>query len=193
MTKEIASDGDFITIARVVKTQGRRGEVAAELHTDFPEKFAERKRIFAWMKDGSRRELQLEDHWPHKGQMVLKFAGIDDISGGEELISSELQVPRSERAELETGAYFISELVGCAVFDHGRAIGTLKAIEFGSGEAPNLVIEGKREFLVPFAEAYLSSVDTEAKRLEMNLPEGLLEVDAPLSKKEKRQQQEKEI
>ena len=78
---------DFITIARVTKTQGRVGEVAAALLTDFPERFATRKRLFA-MSEGNkpRRELQVENHWFHKGQVVLKFAGVDSISQAEELI-----------------------------------------------------------------------------------------------------------
>ncbi len=73
------SQGEFITIARVVKPQGRVGEVSAELFTDFPERFAERRHLFALGTTGNRRELELEDFWPHKGRMILKFAGIDNI------------------------------------------------------------------------------------------------------------------
>ncbi len=184
---------DFITVARVRKTQGRIGEVAADIFTDFPEKFAERKRLWAWLPDGSRRELKLEDHWPHKGQIVLKFAGVDSISDAEQLLGSELQIERAERAELEAGAIYISDLVGCVVMDGETEVGTVSGIDPSSGEAPNLIIKnGGREFLVPFAEAYLRKVDTAGKRIEMQLPEGLLELDAPLSKEEKQQQQRSE-
>jgi 16S rRNA processing protein RimM len=191
MTARMATGSeDFITVARVRKTQGRIGEVAADIFTDFPEKFAERKRLWAWLPDGSRRELKLEDHWPHKGQIVLKFAGVDSISDAEQLLGSELQIERAERAELEAGAIYISDLVGCVVMDGETEVGTVSGIDPSSGEAPNLVVKnGGREFLVPFAEAYLRKVDTAGKRVEMQLPEGLLELDAPLSKEEKQQQQ----
>jgi len=185
---------EFITIAKVVKTQGRHGEVAAEIHTDFPEKFSERKRLFAWLPDGSRRELNVEDHWPHKDRVVLKFAGVDDISAAEKLIGSELQVPLSERAMLEAGTYYISDLVGLRLLEQEREIGQVTGVEFGAGEAPNLVVKaasGGKEFLVPFAKAYLVNVDLESRQLEMRLPEGLLEVDAPLNQEEKRLQQKK--
>jgi 16S rRNA processing protein RimM len=186
----VSSEGGYITIARVAKTQGRHGEVAADLYTDFPEKFAERKRLFALAEDGSRRELQVEDHWPHKGWMVLKFAGIDSIDDAEGLLRCELQIPSSERAELEEGAAFVSDLVGCVVIDHGREVGTVKDVEFTSGTAPLLVVQqDKRELLIPFAGSYLKKLDTAAKRIEMELPEGLLELDAPLSQDEKKQQQ----
>src|SRR3954469_12087752 len=105
-----AASQEFITIARVVKTQGRHGEVAAELHTDFPEKFAERKKLFALDADGKRRELQLVEHWPHKSYVVLKFAGVDSISDAEALVGSEIQVPREQRAEVEACAAYVSDL-----------------------------------------------------------------------------------
>ena len=181
---------EFITIARVAKTQGRKGEVAADLHTDFPEKFAERKRLFALRKDGSRRELQVEDHWPHKGWMVLKFAGVDDMAAAEALIGCELQIPLAERAPLDEGATYISDLVGVKVFDGTREVGEIKDVQFGSGEAPTLVLRsGTKEVLVPYAAAFLKRLDVSGKRLEMELPEGLLEVDAPVSKKEKRRRE----
>jgi 16S rRNA processing protein RimM len=186
---ETGSHKEFVTVARVRKAQGRIGEVAADLYTDFPEKFAERKRLWAWLPDGSRREMSLEDHWLHKGQIVLKFAGVDSISDAEQLLGSELQIEGAQRAELEAGAVYISDLVGCVVTDGGREIGTVAGIDPSSGEAPNLrVMQGAREFLVPFAEAYLRKLDVAGKRIDMQLPEGLLELDAPLSAEEKKQQ-----
>ena len=73
--------------------QGRRGEVLAKLHTDFPERFEERRQLSGFAADGSRRELQLEEHWFHKGGVVLKFAGVDSISDAEQLAGLELQIP----------------------------------------------------------------------------------------------------
>jgi 16S rRNA processing protein RimM len=183
-----AATQEFITIARVVKSQGRHGEVAAELHTDFPEKFAERKKLFALDADGKRRELQLESHWLHKSYVVLKFAGVGSIDHAEALVGSEIQVPRELRAEIEADAAYVSDLVGCEVFDHGRAIGSVKDVQFGAGEAPLLVVsEGARELLIPFAQEFVAGIDIQGKRVEMKLPAGMLELDAPLSQEEKQE------
>jgi 16S rRNA processing protein RimM len=184
-----APQTEFVTIAKVIKPQGRRGEVAAALLTSFPERFAACERLYALSADGKqRRELRLEDHWFHKGQVVLKFAGVEEISQAEHLVGCEIQVPREERAALEDGSVYVSDLVGCAVFDAGREIGTIRDVQFGSGEAPLLVIKGAREYLVPLATAYIEKMAPAEKRLEMKLPEGMLELDAPLTQEEKERQ-----
>jgi 16S rRNA processing protein RimM len=197
----MSDENEFVAIARVSKTQGRHGEVAATLLTDFPELFRTRKKLFALSGSGNakqsvavdpvRRQLDLEEHWFHKGMVVLKFAGVDSISDAETLIGSEIQIPRSERAELASGEFFVSDLVGCTVTDSGHEIGRIKDVQFGSGEAPLLVIEGGKEYLVPFAGAYIEKILLEQKRLEMKLPEGMLDLDAPLNQEEKQRQHEK--
>src|SRR5258705_13292963 len=93
------ASGEWISLAVVIKTQGRRGEVAVELHTDIPDRFREGMRLWALAKDGQRREVQVEDLWPHKGMLVLKFAGVDTISDAEPLVGAELQLPTRERAK----------------------------------------------------------------------------------------------
>ncbi len=171
--------------------QGRRGEVAAELHTSFPERFAERRELSGLAEDGSRCELQLQEHWFHKGHVVLKFAGVDSISDAERLAGMELQIPAEERAELEAGAAYISDLVGCEVVNRGSVVGAVADVQFGAGEAPLLVVKrGELEFLVPYAEAFLKSADLAARRIEFELPEGLLEVQSPLNDEEKRRQKQ---
>jgi len=183
---------NFVTLARVVKTQGRHGEVAVEVHSDIPGRLHAGLRVFALADDDSRRELKVEDAWPHKNWVVLKFAGVDSISDAEPLVGSELQVPLSERADLEPGAAYVSDLVGCAVSDRGREVGTVSDVRFGSGEAPLLVIgSGKSELEIPYAQEFLARVDLERKRIEMNLPEGLFAVNAPLTDDEKKQQQKR--
>lgn len=180
---------EFITLARVVKTQGRHGEVAVELHSDVPDRLHQGLRLLALSEDGNRRELQIENAWPHKEFLVLKFAGVESISEAETLAGCELQVARSERAELDEGAAYVSDLVGCTLADHGKDVGVVSDVRFGAGEAPLLVVgSGKSELEIPFAQAFLVQVDLEGKRIEMNLPEGLLEVNAPLTAEEKRQQ-----
>jgi 16S rRNA processing protein RimM len=184
----VTSNTEFVTLARVVKTQGRHGEVAAESHTDVPDRFVEGMRLYALPESGERRELKLEDLWPHKGHLILKFAGIDSISEAESLVRSELQVPRSERAELEPGWTYVSDLVGCTVFDGDQEIGKIEDVQFGAGEAPLLVVKGqaKLPYEIPYAEPYIASVDLQAKQLRMKLPEGLLAVNAPLTEEEKK-------
>lgn len=180
---------EFVTLARVIKTQGRHGEVAVQVHSDIPDRLHPGLRLFALAQDNSRRELQIDDAWPHKDWLVLKFAGVESISDAELLIGSELQVPASERAELEAGAAYISDLIGCVLFDRDREVGTVCDVRFGAGEAPLLVVgSGKNELEIPYAQEFLVRVDLEGKRLDMNLPEGLLEVNAPLTEEEKREQ-----
>jgi 16S rRNA processing protein RimM len=181
---------EFITLARVVKTQGRHGEVAAEFHSDVPDRFAEGMKLFALSKSGdSRREVEIESLWPHKGLLVLKFVGVDSMSDAETLIGSELQVPRTERAELEQGWNYVSDLVGCTVFDHGNEIGRIEDVQFGTGEAPLLIVTGAggKKCDVPFAEAYLEGVDLPQRQVRMTLPDGMLEINAPLTAEEKSQ------
>src|SRR5438270_5657622 len=193
----MTEEAEFVTIARVAKTQGRHGEVAATLLTDFPELFETRRKLFVLGDSGKqsgpaeRRRLDLDEHWFHKGMVVLKFAGVDSISDAEMLVGSEIQIPRSERAALGSDEFYVSDLAGCTVTDSGKEIGRIKDVQFGSGEAPLLVIEGEKEYLVPFAAAYIEKIALEQKRLEMKLPEGLLELDAPLNQEEKQRQHEK--
>lgn len=187
----VSTGGEFITLARVVKTQGRHGEVAAEVHTDVPDRFAAGMKLLAMAgAEAARRELEIESLWPHKGLLVLKFRGVDSMSDGEALIGSELQVPQAERAQLDEGWNYISDLVGCALFDHGKEIGRIEDVQFGAGEAPLLMVAAQedKKFDVPFAEAYLERVDVERKQVRMNLPEGMLEINAPMTEEEKRQQ-----
>jgi 16S rRNA processing protein RimM len=176
----------------VVKTQGRRGEVASEILSDIPERFTIGMRLMALPREaeGRRRELEVKELWPHKGMLVLKFAGVDSISDAEVLVGSELQVPRSERSKLQTGWNYVSDLVGCTVLDQGKDIGRIEDVQFGAGEAPLLIVRDAKARLleVPFAEAYLDRVDVQQKQVHMTLPEGLLEVNAPLTAEEKREQ-----
>ena len=163
------------------------------MHTDVPDRFRVGLKLFALVQDNSRRELRVEELWPHKALLVLKFAGVDSISDAELLIGCELQVPRSERARLESGWNYVSDLVGCVVFDSGREIGKIEDVQFGAGEAPLLIVvsgvgAGSKRYEIPYAEAYLKSVDLDRKQIQMQLPEGMLELNAPLTAEEKEQQ-----
>ena len=144
--------------------------------------------MFAVSSTGDRRELELEDFWPHKGRMVLKFAGIGSIDSAATLTGAEIQIPREQRAQLEAGSFYVSDLVGCRVFasEGGAAVrelGPVTNVLFGAGEAPLLEVrEGTRELLIPFVEGYTKQVDLDGRRIELELPEGMLELDAPLGR-----------
>jgi 16S rRNA processing protein RimM len=184
-------NGEFITLARVVKTQGRHGEVAAEVHSDVPDRFSAGMKLFALGKaQDARRELEVEDLWPHKGLVVLKFCGVESMTDAEALIGSDLQVPSAERAQLDRGWNYVSDLVGCIVFDRAREIGRIEDVQFGAGEAPLLVVVAKsgKRFDVPFAEAYLDTVNVTQRQVRMNLPEGMLQINAPMTAEEKLEQ-----
>jgi 16S rRNA processing protein RimM len=175
----------------VVKTQGRRGEVAGEIYSDIHERFAAGMKLLALPREpnASRRELEVEELWPHKGLLVFKFAGVNSISEAETLVGCELQVPQSQRSELRAGWNYVSDLVGCSVLDHDREIGRIEDVQFGAGEAPLLIVRAASRLLeIPFAEAYLDHVDIAGKQVRMNLPDGLLDVNAPLTAEEKREQ-----
>ena len=183
------NDDEFITIARVVKTQGRRGEVGVDLLTDFPERFEPGARVFALRQNGERCELLINDVWPHKGMLILKFKGVDTMNDAEALQKSEIQVPLSERKQLESGTWYVSDLVGCTVTDNGREIGSVAEVEFGAGEAPLLIVrQGKQEHMIPLTEAFTERVDIGQKKIALHLPEGMLEINAPLTGEEKKQQ-----
>ncbi len=182
---------EFVTIARIAKPQGRHGEVIADILTDFPESFAQRKRLFLLGPSSSaRREMELEGFWLHKGRVVLKFMAVDSIADAAKLAGHDVQVRQSERIALEPGSFYVSDLVGCTVWDQSsqppREVGTVEAIEKGAGAAPLLnVRKGKAEYQLPFAEEFIKRVDTENKILELTLPAGLLEINGPLSQEEK--------
>lgn len=178
----------WVWLARIRRPQGRKGEVLAELLTDFPEKFSERRRLWLIREDGTAppRQVELLNHWPHKGGMVLHFAGVDSISAAEELDGLIVAIPRSERAPLGEDEVYISDLIGCALVDvaGGAAVhvGEIKDVDRTAGPVALLVVRGQAgEILIPFARSYLRRIDLEAGRVEMALPEGLVDLNAPES------------
>ena len=182
----------FTAIARILRPQGRRGEVLADLLTDFPEKFSDRRQL--WLSSEAKpepRQYSLENHWLHKGRVVLKFAGIDSISSAEALSGMLVQIPTESRSELEPGAAYVSDLIGSTLFDvsQNRNVGTISDVQQGTGTAPLLIVRAAdRELGIPFAEEFIVCFDPSRKLLEMRLPEGLIEVNGPLTAEEKAQQ-----
>jgi 16S rRNA processing protein RimM len=188
----IAPSG-WVWLARIKRTQGRKGEVFAEILTDFPEKFAERRRLWLLGGDASAhkasvgvnpREVELVHHWLHKGGVVLHFAGVDSISAAEELAGLVVAIPREERMPLSGDEVYIGDLIGCVLVDvthdEQRVIGEIEDVDRTAGHVAMLVVkspdQNSEEILIPFAKEYLLGVDLEAKRVEMALPEGLVDI-----------------
>lgn len=183
----------WVLVAHLVRPQGRNGELLAEILTDFPERFAERHHLILLHPEDKTppRPVTLEEHWLHKGRIVLKFAGIDSISDAETLRGLDVAIPREQRAPLEEDAVYIDDLIGCHIIDIGgedpQDIGPITGVDRDTTSTPLLVLQSanrKEELLIPFAKAWLRKVDIESKRIEMSLPEGLLTINAPLSTEE---------
>lgn len=193
MTANVSS---WIALAHLLRPQGRKGELLAELFTDFPERFEERRQVFLAAPgfDGEAaqaRAAEVVAFWlpvgKNEGRIVLQFAGVDSISQAEALAGLEVIVPDNERVPLDDDAVYISELVGCTVYDGAAVVGLIADVQFpttadGSRRleeaAPLLEVVSPdgNEILIPFAKAFTVGVDTKEKRVDMTLPEGLLEV-----------------
>jgi 16S rRNA processing protein RimM len=197
------STPQWIVLAQILRPQGRKGEVLADLSTDFPERFEKHPRVwlaragFAEAESGSDltgtapQPVEIEEHWlpvgKNAGRIVLKLVGVDSIEQAEKLASKEVIVPLAERFPLDADAAYISDLLGCTVFDGDRAIGVVEDVQFtttpdGSRRleeaAPLLTITSPeaQEILIPFVKAYLVELDTSAKTIRMTLPDGLVEI-----------------
>lgn len=172
-----AAGPSWVTLARIVKTQGRMGGLAADLLTGIPDRFAGLDRLWLLHASGGRREFALRGHWPHKGRVVLELEGIGDLTAASAWVGAEVQVPASQRVPAPEGAYFISDLEGCRVFDRGKPMGEITAVEEVPGAAALLHVAAPAgEVLIPFAAEFVESVSLAERRLSFRLPEGLLDI-----------------
>jgi 16S rRNA processing protein RimM len=190
----------WVWLARIRRPQGRKGEVFADILTDFPEKFADRSRLWLLAEPGgpksaptaaasaSPRAVELAAFWLHKGGVVLHFATVDSITAAEALAGLIVAIPLSERAALGEDEVYIGDLIGCALVDVASSaasgaepvlVGEIEYVDRTAGPVALLVVRGAAgEVLIPFAKSYLRSIDLEAKRVEMSLPEGLVDLNA---------------
>lgn len=172
----MGDSAEFATVARIRRPQGRHGEVSVDLFTDFPERFEAGLGVSLWCEGQPRRETQLENAWPHKRGMVLKFSGVESINDAEQLNGWEVQVPVSSRPALQGQAAYHSDLIGCRVTEHDELLGVVTAIEERTG-TPLLIVTGESgELLIPFATEICKVVDTDRGVVEVELPEGLREL-----------------
>lgn len=167
---------DLVAIAKLIKPRGLRGELVAELLTDFPERFENLEAVIGILPDGTRRELRIEDAWFQKDRVVLRFEGIDSIEQAEGLRNIEICVPESESVELDEDEFFDWQLEGCEVKTiEGASIGKVREV-MRTGGTENLVVDGDgKEYLIPFAGSICTEIDVEEKLIRVDLPEGLLE------------------
>jgi 16S rRNA processing protein RimM len=174
-------------LARILRPHGRRGEVAAKILTDFPERLRDLSSAWLWDGRGATRRVAIRSCWlsPGRGgQVIFHFEGSDSISDAEKLIHLEVQVPLDERVPLPAGSYYISDLIGCEVWqESGERVGTVLEVQsLGEGTAGTPVLEvdtPSGELLIPLADEICVRVDIAARRIEVRLPEGLREINLP--------------
>lgn len=169
---------DWVLLARVRRARGIRGEVVVETFGSRPDRFQPGLKLFL-SQDAGDREALVERAWVHNGELVLKLVGADTRNDAEALRGAELRIPVEDRPPAPEGEYYLSDLIGCRI---ERPDGSLVGEVVGwhdYGASPLLdVRNGDREFLVPFAEAFYRVVDVDGKRIVMELPEGIEDVDS---------------
>ena len=194
------SESKFVTVARILRARGNKGEVAAELLTDFPERLPEIKEMFLRAESGTRRAVALCSFWTdrnHPGKGVFHFEGVTSIDDAEKLRGLEVQIPFEQRAVPPSGSFFVTDLIGCSVFEIPAStaamssspcslsetptlLGKVRDVYFpGEGQAgtPLLALDTPNgELLIPLAEDICKRLDVVARRIEVQLPEGLREL-----------------
>lgn len=171
---------NLVSIARIVKTRGVRGEVVGELLTDFPDRFGGLSRVTLSGPTGVF-EAEIERHWFHQDRVVLKFVGWDTPERARELVGSEVQIPSSERVELPEGLYYDSDLEGCRVVEGDVDLGVVASVWRIGDVGSNLVVldDAGREFVIPFVKQFLVSVDVGGRIIRVQLPPGLVDLAVP--------------
>jgi len=170
-----------VTVARVLRPHGRRGEVAAEILTDFPERLTRLQFVYLWDEKREPRRARVQSCWLSQsrgGQAIFHFSGSDSISDAEKLVGLEVQIPMSERFALPDGSYYVTDLIGCEVRDaDARELGRVRDVQFlgeDTAGTPLLVVDAPEgELLIPLAREICPNIDVAARRIGVNLPEGL--------------------
>jgi len=169
---------DLIIIARAVRTRGLKGELVADVLTDFPERFEQISELTGVASNGERKLLKLESYWFQKDRMVLKFAGYDTIETAEALVGYEFGLPEAERVQLSEGEFYDWELEGCSVETRaGSIIGKAREV-LRTGGVELLVVKGEsgKEILIPMSQSIVVEIDISLKKILIDPPEGLLDL-----------------
>jgi len=167
---------DLVAVAKIVRPKGLKGEVFAEVLTDFPERFEGLEEVFAIPPRGERLDLKIEDFLFQNDRLVLKFNGDDSIEAAETLRNAEICIAEADTVELDEDEFFDWQIEGCSVETiGGEKIGVVREIQ-RTGGTENLLVDGDgKDFLIPFAEAICVEVDVEKKLIRIDPPDGLLE------------------
>jgi 16S rRNA processing protein RimM len=173
-----------ITLAKILRARGLRGEVAAEILTDFPERLPNLREV--WLADGRNapRRIDVERCWlstSRGGQAIFHFAGVDTVEAAEKLRGAEVQLPFDQRMQLGDGQFYVNDLVGCEVWEAGAtaAMGSVGDVEFPGGVPLLSVRTHDGEVLVPLAAEFCTRIDVQTKRIDVVLPEGLRDLNRP--------------
>ena len=171
---------ELLTLATIVKVRGLRGEVVADFHTDFPERFESLDTV-CLEKPGLQIWHDLESFWFQKDRIILKFRGIDDPDSARKLVGCEVRIPEEERFSLPEDYFYDSDLTGCRVVERGTVIGTVKEVFRTGGDISNLVIinDDGLEFMVPLISDFCLAVDLDKGEIEVDLPPGIKELAVP--------------
>jgi len=172
------SSESLIVVARAVRTRGLKGEVVAELLTDFPERFELIEELIVVAPDGAKQKLALDDYWFQNDRVVFKLAGYDDVEKAAELVGHEFAVPETDRVQLADDEYYDWELEGCTVrVVSGSVIGKVQSVlKTGGTEILEIADDAGHERLVPLADSIVVEINTTEKTIVIDPPEGLLDL-----------------
>lgn len=164
---------DLVLIGRVVKPQGRRGEVLVECLSDRPGRFPALVRVFVPGLQGEPREIRVQSGRPHKNRWVLKLEGVSTMDDAERLRGLELRIPESDLEALPEGSYYHHHLTGLRVVDgEGVSLGVVEDVVETGGETRVLVVRGAEgETLLPFASTFVKAVDLAGGTIVVERPE----------------------
>jgi 16S rRNA processing protein RimM len=171
-------DKDWVTLAVLGRTHANRGEITGISMTSKADRFEGLREAYLFGESEVPHRVEIESVWEHGNRLVFKFRGIDNISQGEVWQGAEVRVPIAERAALEEGEFYYSDLIGCEVWERksGDRLGTVAAVQEYGG--PRL-LELDSGLLVPFAKSICINLDPAAHRIDVELPEGLRELNQP--------------
>lgn len=172
-----AGSSELVIVARAVRPRGLKGEIVAELLTDFPDRFEDLEELVLVSPRGERTTKRLEDYRFQNHRVILKLADYDDVDAAKELVGFQFAVPESERVPLPADHYYDWELEGCTVKVGAESIGTVKSVlKTGGTEILVVADENDKERLIPFADSIVVEVDAEKKTIVVDPPEGLLDL-----------------
>jgi 16S rRNA processing protein RimM len=172
-------EDDFISFGRIVRTQGNKGEVRVAFDTDTPEdfyKFLEQGAYLALPDNSEPKPIEVEDVWLHKGFVIVKIKGVDDMNAAERLRGAQFQIARNLRPPLAEGEYYLDQLIGLKALD-AETGGELGSIFDMKTIAGNLLMEIQKPdgsvYMAPFVSAFIRGVDLKKRQIHLLLPEGL--------------------